>query len=65
MSVVAVFGMLVFVAGCSSEGNPGVIPASTDAASTHDAIENPAGIKEKASAKKTKAANSLPPQPPK
>lgn len=56
--------LAVFVAGCGGEPNPGTIPASSDAGSTHDAIENPAGVKEKASTKK-KAANELPPQPPK
>lgn len=53
----------VACAGCGGEGNPGVIPASKDGASTQDAISNPAGVKERPNAKK--AANSLPPQPPK
>ncbi len=56
--------LAALLSGCAGEGNPGVIPASSDAKSTHDAIENPAGIKAKAAPKK-KAANELPPQPPK
>ena len=55
--------MLLLISGCSGEGNPGVIPAGADSKSTHDAIENPAGVQAKPSAKKS--ANSLPPQPPK
>lgn len=56
--------LAALVSGCSGEGNPGVIPASKDAKSTHDAIENPAGIKDKGAPAKKKA-NDLPPQPPK
>lgn len=55
--------ILLFVSGCAGEGNPGVIPASGDSKSTHDAIENPTGVKAKPAVKK--AANALPPQPPK
>lgn len=63
-SVLFVSAMTLFASGCSSEGNPGVIPESPKGADTHAAIENPAGVKEKPKAKK-KAANELPPQPPK
>lgn len=55
--------MSIAFAGCGGEGNPGAIPASKDGGSTQDAISNPAGVKERPSTKK--AANSLPPQPPK
>lgn len=55
--------MLLVISGCAGEGNPGVIPSGADSKSTHDAIENPAGVQAKPSAKK--AANALPPQPPK
>ncbi|MBI1324343.1 hypothetical protein GC170_14325 [bacterium] len=63
-SILFVSVMTLFVTGCSSEGNPGVIPESPKGADTHAAIENPAGVKEKPKVKK-KAANELPPQPPK
>ena len=55
--------LMIGMPGCTQDGNPGEVPASKDAASTHAAIENPSGIKEKKAV--GKAANDLPPQPPK
>ena len=62
------FGTLalaISLPACGDSGNPGVIPASKDAQSTRQAIENPSGAKETKKVALPKGVGSLPPQPPK
>jgi len=66
LAAVGSVAVVVSLVGCGGEGNPGVVPGSTDAKATRDFINKPVNPQSatkwgRAAAKK----GQLPPQPPK
>jgi hypothetical protein len=58
--------VVVSLIGCGGEGNPGVVPGSTDTKATRDFINKP--VNPQSATKRGRAAakkGELPPQPPK